>query len=156
MEVIRKQMLRGRTRYLILTDPDPATGIARAVIADPQAQTVARVRSVPALFRSEVWQPLAGSDPALDDLVKSIPALRRYRGIEVRLHSGVSAWIRWRQWSSENADAQALLTETTGAMDVPKFELDGDYYLALQAVAVLGGRILDKPRSEYSAPDEGY
>ncbi len=147
MELIRRQIQRGHTRFLILTDPDPKTGAARAVIVDRQARTVERVKNAAALLKTAAWQPLTKADPSLDDLVREVPALRRYRGIEIRLPSGVTAWILWRQWSSASADTQRLLAEATAPLSVPAYEPDGDYFLAVQAAALLGGEVLDAPRS---------
>lgn len=156
MELIRRQTQRGRTRFLLLTDPDPKTGAARAVIADMQAQTVERVKDAAALLRSAAWQPLTKADPDLDVLVRRVPALRRHRGIEIRLPSGVTAWILWRQWSSASADTQRRLTETTAPIPIPPYEPDADHFLAVQATALLGGSVLDAPRSALSLGPEAY
>ena len=156
MEVYRTQISRTQSRYLVLTDPDPKTGVQRAVIADIQAQTVRRVKSVPALLRAERWQIPSKEDLALDALVQLVPALRRHRGIEVRLGSGVTAWILWRQWTSGDAETQALLTQTTQLIPIPAYEPDGDYFLAAQAVEMLGGEVLDAPRSALVLGDGAY
>ncbi len=147
MELVRKQNLRGRARYLLLTDPDLKTGIARAVIADAQAGTVKRARDAAPLLLSAAWLPLTTSDPSLDDVVRQIPALRRHRGIEIRLPSGITAWILWRQWTSADTAAQAQLAALTAGVAVPAFEPDGDWFLADYAAKVLGGNVLDPPRS---------
>lgn len=156
MEVYRTQISRTQTRYLVLTDPDPKTGVQRGVIAEVPAKTVRRVKSVPALLQAERWQPPGKEDLTLDALVRLVPALRRHRGIEVRLSSGSTAWILWRQWSSADPEIQALLTQTTQSISVPAYEPDGDYFLASQAVEVLGGEVLDAPRSALVLGDDAY
>ena len=119
MKIVRKQTARGLSRFLILTDPDPKTGAARAVTVDVQAGTVKRVKNAAALLRSAAWQPLTPADPDLDALVRRVPALRRHRGIEIRLPSGATAWILWRQGSSADPNAQRLLPEATPPLGVP-------------------------------------
>jgi hypothetical protein len=156
LEVYRTQISRAKSRYLILTEPDAKTGILRAVVADIQAQTVQRVKSVPALLRSERWQMPGKDDLTLDALVRQVPALRRHRGIEIRLASGRTAWILWRQWSSANAEIEALLTQTTQQISVPAYEPDGDYFLASRAAEILGGEVLDVPRTILALGDETY
>ena len=156
MEIVRKQTARGLSRFLILTDPDPKTGTARAITVDVQAQTVARVKNAAALLRSADWRPLTPADPDLDELVRRVPALRRHRGIEIRLPSGVTAWILWRQWSSASADTQRLLMEATAPLHVPAYEPDADYFLAVQAASLLGGMVLDAPRSVLPLGQEAY
>lgn len=156
MEVYRTQTSRTQVRYLVLTDPDPKTGDQRGVIADAQAQTVKRVKSVPALLRAERWQTPGKEALTLDALVQLVPALRRHRGIEIRLRTGVTAWILWRRWSSADAAALALLTQTTQEVPIPAYEPDGDYFLASRAVEVLGGEVLDAPRSVVVLEDDAY
>lgn len=156
LEVYRAQISPTLARYLVLTDPDLKTGALRGVIADVPAQTVKRVKSVSALLRAQRWQMPGKDDLTLDALVKAVPALRRHRGIEIRLPSGSAAWILWRQWSSADAAALALLTQTTGPLAVPAYEPDGDYFLASCAVEVLGGEVLDAPRSALILGDDAY
>ena len=156
MKIVRKQTARSLSRFLILTDPDPKTGAARAVIADVQAGTVERVKNAAALLRSAAWQPLTSADPDLDELVRRVPALRRHRGIEIRLPTGVTAWILWRQWSSANPKVQAQLSALTQTASVPAFEPDGDYFLANYAAEALGAAVLDPPRSVLSLGSEAY
>jgi hypothetical protein len=156
LEVYRTQISRAKSRYLILTEKDSKTGVLRAVVADVQAGTVQRVKSVPALLRLEHWQMPGKGDLTLDALVRQVPALRRHRGIEVRLVSGGTAWILWRQWSSADAGVQALLTETTKEISIPVYEPDGDYFLAVQAIGILGGEVLDAPRTVLVLGDEAY
>ncbi len=156
MEVYRTQISRTGACYLVLTDPDPKTGDQRGIIADAQARTVKRVKSVPALLRVERWQTPGKDDLTLDALVKAVPALRRHRGIEIRLPSGSAAWILWRQWSSGDAATQALLTQTTELLAIPAYEPDGDFFLASRAVEVLGGKVLDAPRSALVLGDDAY
>lgn len=156
MEITRKQTAHGGLRFLILTDEDPKTHVARAVIANIQSQTVRRVPNVPALLRSELWQTINQSDPTLDELVRLVPLLRRFRGIELCLGTGETAWVRWRQWSSDSAVTQSLLTETTRRLIIPDYEPDADHYLAVQAAALLGGEVLDSPRSTLSLGDAAY
>jgi len=156
LEIYRTQISRAQSRYLVLTDKDPNTGVQRAVIADIPAQTVRRVKSVPALLRAERWQMPGKSDLDLDALVRQVPALRRYRGIEIRLPSGAAAWVLWRQWSTADAGAQARLTETTQQISIPAYEPDGDYFLAAHAAAILGGEVLDAPRSALVLGNDAY
>ena len=156
MELVRKQKSRGRERFLLLTDPDPKTGMARAVIADLSAQTVERVRNAAALLRSPEWQLLAKNDPSLDDLVRRVSALRRHRGIEIRLASGATAWILWRQWSSADPAVQARLAALTGEVTVPAYEPDGDFFLAAHAAKLLGGEVVDPPRTTLNLGSEAY
>lgn len=156
MELIRRQTLRGRTCFLILTDPDPKTGAARAVTVDIEAQTVERVKNAAVLLRSAAWQPLTSADPDLDELVRRVPALRRHRGIEVRLPSGVTAWILWREWSSADTAVQAQLSALTEEIIIPTYEPDGDYFLAVYAAKARGGEVLDPPRSVLNLGSEAY
>ena len=156
MEIVRKQTARGLCRFLLLTDPDPKTGAARAIAVDVQAQAVARVKNAAALLRSPVWQPLTPADPTLDELVRQVPALRRHRGIEIRLPSGVTAWVLWRQWSSADAAVQAELSALTQNAVIPAYEPDGDYFLADHAAKMLKAEVLDPPRSVLSFGREAY
>ena len=156
MEVYRTQKRQNSTRYLVLTEPDPRTGVMRGVIVDVPAQTVQRVKSVPALLRLEKWQVPGADTPALEALVRQVPALRRHRGIEVRLPSGVTAWILWRRWSSADAETQALLTQTTEPVSIPAYEPDSDYFLAAYAVEALSGEVIDAPRSSLSLGEDAY
>lgn len=156
MELIRRQTQRGRTRFLILTDPDPKTGAARAVTVDMLAQTVERVKNAAGLLRSPAWQPLTKADPDLDALVRQVPALRRHRGIEIRLPSGVTAWVLWRKWSSADAAVQTQLSALTQDAVVPAYEPDGDFFLANYAAEALGAEVLDPPRTVLSLGTESY
>ncbi len=156
MELVRRQRAQGRTRFLLLTDPDPKTGAARAITVDVQAQTVERVRNADVLLRSAAWQPLTKSDPDLDALVRQVPALRRHRGIEIRLPPGVTAWILWRQWSSADAAVQSQLSALTQDVGIPAYEPDGDYFLASHAAEALGGAVLDPPRTALHLGSEAY
>lgn len=156
MELIRRQAQRGRARFLVLTDPDPKTGAARAVAVNVSAQTVERVKNAAALLRSPEWQPLTPADPTLDELVRRVPALRRHRGIEIRLPSGVTAWVLWRQWSSADAAVQAQLAALTRDAVVPAYEPDGDYFLANYAAEALGAEVLDPPRTVLSLGSDAY
>lgn len=156
MEIYRAQKQKNSVRYLILTDADLKTGALRAVVVDAEAQTVQRVKSIPALLRSEQWQKPGEDALTLDALVRQVPALRRHRGIEIRLPSGVTAWVRWRAWSSADAETQALLTRTTQEISIPAYEPDGDYFLAVQATQILGGEVLDAPRSAFALGEAAY
>ena len=147
---------QNKHKFLISLDDDPKAASGAGLLVDTQAKTVQRVKDVPKLRKQSRWEPITGSDPTLDELVQRVPALRRYRGIEVRLPAGETAWIRWRQWSSESAAAQKLLADTTQAISIPAYEPDGDYFLAVQAVTILGGEILDAPRSVLILEDEAY
>lgn len=156
MQLVRKQRPLSRGRFLILTDPDPKTGAVRAIIADAQAQTVERVKNAASLLRSAAWQPLTPADPDLDALVRRVPALRRHRGIEIRLASGVTAWVLWRQWSCAEAAVQARLSALTQNASIPAYEPDGDYFLAEYAAKALGAEVVDPPRSVLSLGNEAY
>ena len=156
MKLHSKQTQRGKTRYLIEIDPDPKTIVLRGLIADPAAGTVRRVPSVPTLLKAERWHPLAPGDPTLDDLTRSVPALRRFRGIEIRLPSGATAWVLWRRWASADAETEARLSEITASLAVPAYEPDGDYFLASACAARFGGEVLDPPRSALTLGDEAY
>ena len=156
MEVYRTQLSRNRSRYLVLTDPDFKTGAPRAVVADVEAQTVQRVKSLPALLRTQSWQAPAPGSITLDTLVRQVPALRPYRGIELRLAPGKTAWIRWRAWSSSDEAVQRLLAETTRQITVPAYEPDADYFLASYAAEVTGGEVTDLPRSVLILGEEAY
>ena len=140
----------------MLTDLDLKTGALRGVIVDVLSQTVRRVKSVPALLKAERWQVPGQEDLTLDALVGAVPALRRHRGIEIRLPSGITAWILWRQWTCTDPEVQARLTQTTQPLAVPAFEPDGDYFLAACAVEILGGEVLDPPRSSQNLGDDAY
>ena len=156
MELIRRQQIQGRTRFLILTDPDLKTGVARAVVADVRAQTVERVRNADTFLRSSEWRPLAKGDPTLDQLVRQVPALRRHRGIELRLASGQTAWILWRRWTSADPAAERQLSALTQEVSIPAYEPDGDYFLATYAAEKLGASVLDPPRSALNLGTEAY
>ncbi len=152
LELVRRQRIRGHDHFLILTDPDPKTGAARAITVDVQAGAIERVKNTAMLLRSAAWQPLTPADPDLDALVCRVPALRRHRGIEVRLPSGLTAWILWRQWSSADPETQARLSGLTRNTPVPAYEPDGDHFLASHAAEALGAQVLDPPRT---APHPG-
>jgi hypothetical protein len=147
---------QGNHLFLVSTDGDPDTWEGSGVVVDTQAETVQRVKQVQKLVRQGQWKSPGQNAPTLDKLVQRVPALRPYRGIEIRLADGITAWIRWRQWTSANPAVQERLTETTGPLTVPAYELDGDYFLATQAVAALGGAVLDQSRAPAEAADEVY
>ena len=155
MEIVRISR-REPGRCLLLTDPDPKTGALRGIIADAGAHTVERVRDAAPLLRSADWQPLRAGGPTLDDLVVQIPALRRHRGIELRLPSGAAAWILWRAWTSADPALQAALSALTADAAVPAFEPDGDWFLADYAATLLGAEVMDQPRSALSLGREAY
>ena len=156
MKFYAKQLQSGKPLFLLSTDGDPKTRASKGLLVSTKAKTVERVRDLPAVLKSGSWKPAAGNDPTLDALVRLVPALRPYRGIEVRLMSGKTAWIRWREWSSDDAKTLGLLTQTTAALVAPKYEPDGDFYLASQAIHLLGGEVLDPPRSRIIVPDDTY
>ncbi len=147
---------QGNHLFLVSTDGDPDTWQGAGVVVDTKEKTVLRVKQVQKLVRQGGWKSPGKNAPTLDQLVRLVPALRPYRGIEIRLPEGTSAWIRWRQWASADAAAQNLLQETTGALSIPVYELDGDYFLASQAVAVLGGEVLDCSRAPEEASADAY
>ncbi len=156
MNLRSRQAQRGKIRFLIETDPDPKTGIQRGLVVDLSTGSVQRVPSIPALLKAERWHLLEEGDPTLDDLVHQVPALRRFRGIEIRLPSGMTAWVLWRRWTSTDTALEARLSEITAALAVPAYEPDGDYFLALACAARLGGDVLDPPRSAPALGDEAY
>jgi len=156
MKLYAKQLQSGKPLFLLSTDGDPKTRESKGLLVSTKAKTVERVRNLPLVLKSGSWKPVAGNDPSLDALVQLVPALRPYRGIEVRLPSGQTAWICWREWSGEDAKALALLTQATSALVAPKYEPDGDHYLASLAMELLGGEVLDPPRSRIVVPDDTY
>lgn len=153
MKLFAKQ---SKQRYLISTDGDPKTPAGIGLLVNTQDKTVQRVPSVQKLMRQGQWKPLTNGDPTLDNLVQRVPALRRHRGIEVRLATGETAWVCWRQWSSVSAAAESRLAQATASIAIPAYEPDGDYFLAVQAVTMLGGEVLDPPRSVLTLSDDGY
>ncbi len=153
MKVYAKQ---GNHLFLIATDGNPGTWEGAGVVVDTKEKNVQRVKQVQKLVRQGKWKAIRENDLTLDQLTARVPALRPYRGIEIRLADGTTAWIRWRQWSSENPAAQERLTETTRSLTVPVYELDGDYFLATEAVAVLGGEVLDRSRAPEEPPESVY
>ncbi len=156
MKLYAKQLQQGKPLFLLSTDGDPKTRESKGLLVSTRAKTVERARNLPLVLKSGTWKPTAGNDPSLDALVQLVPALRPYRGIEVRLPSRQTAWICWREWSGEDAKVLALLTQATAALVAPKYEPDGDYYLASQAMEMLGGEVLDPPRSRIVVPDDAY
>ncbi len=153
MKVYAKQ---GNHLFLISTDGDPDTWEGAGVVVDTKEKTVLRVKQVQKLVRQGKWKTIRENDPTLEQLTARVPALRPYRGIEVRLPDGTTAWICWRQWTSDNPAAQERLTSITSALSVPVYELDGDYFLATEAVAVLGGEVLDRSRTPEEPPESVY
>jgi hypothetical protein len=153
MNVYAKQ---GNHLFLVATDGDPNTWEGSGVVVDTKEKTVQRVKQVQKLVRQGKWKAIRENDLTLNQLTARVPALRPYRGIEIRLADGTAAWIRWHQWSSDNPAAQERLTEITYAVTIPIDELDGDYFLAVQAVAALGGEVLDPSRAPEPPPDSAY
>ena len=156
MELYSKQIHQGKPIFLLATDGDPKTRASKGLLVSVKLKTVERVRDLPSLLKQGFWKPITGSDPTLEVLAKLVPALRPYRGIEVRLKSGKTAWIRWREWSSDDTKTLGLLTQATAALVAPKYEPDGDFYLATQAMELLGGEVLDPPRSRVIITDVTY
>ena len=156
MRLSHTQTLRGRTRYLLLPeDPQAANPNAGLVVTlDPPA--VSRVKNVPLLLRREQWLPAPSDAPTLDALTARVPALRPFRGIQIRLPDGDTAWLRFGHWTGGSDAVLARLTSTTAALSVPAHEPDGDYFLASEAVRLLGGEVLDPPRAFAPAPAEAY
>ncbi len=156
MRLSHTQTLRGTVRYLLLPeDPSaahPDAGLA--VTLDPPA--VQRVKSVPQLLRRERWQPAGLDAPTLDALTARVPALRPFRGIQIRLPGGETAWLRFGRWTGGPAAALARLTAHTAALSVPDHEPDADFFLASEIVRELGGEVLDPPRAFAPAPAEAY
>lgn len=153
MKVYAKQ---GNHLFLVSTDGDPGTWEGAGVVVDTKEKTVQRVKQVQKLVRQGKWKAIRGNDPTLDQLTKCVPALRPYRGIEIRLPDGTTAWIRWRQWTSDSPAVQEALAEITGALSVPVYELDGDHFLAAQAVLILGGEVRDRSRAPEEPPESVY
>lgn len=153
MKVYAKQ---GNHLFLVSTDGDPDTREGSGVVVDTDAKTVQRVKQVQKLVRQGKWKSIRENDPTLDQLTARVPALRPYRGIEIRLTDGTTAWVRWQQWFSGSPAAQERLTGTTRALIIPIDELDGDYFLATQAVATLGGEVLDRSRVSEEPLDLRY
>ena len=156
MRLYAKQTKQGKDRFLLVTRGDPETRGSMGLVVDMGNKTVQRVRDLRKFVRLSPWQPMAPGDPSLDQLVQRVPALRPYRGIEVCLPGGETAWIRWGRWTSESVTTQETLAQTTDGVTIPVYELDGDYFLATQAMAALGGKVLDPPRSFLSLPDDAY
>ena len=147
---------QGNHLFLVSTDGDPDTWQGAGVVVDTKEKTILRVKQVQKLVRQGNWKSPGKNMPTLDKLVQMVPSLRPYRGIEIRLPDGTSAWIRWRQWSSVNTATQDLLQETTGPLSIPAYELDGDFFLASQAVAALGGEVIDHSRAPAEASVTAY
>lgn len=152
MKVYAKQ---GIHLFLVSTEGDPNTWEGAGVVVDTKEKTVQRVKQVQKLVRQGKWKTIRENDLTLDQLTRRVPALRPYRGIEIRLADGTTAWIRWRQWTSSPA-TQERLTETTRALTIPIDEMDGDYFLATQAIAALGGEVLDPSRAPAEPPGTVY
>lgn len=156
MDLYRTQPGFPAPRYLVITDGKPTTRTCRGLIVVLTPPSVRRVKDVRALLRQERWLPPTPGGLTLDGLTARVPALRPFRGIEVRLPSGETAWVCWRQWSGANEETLTLLSEMTAPLTVPVGEPDADFYLAAQAVRTLGGAVLDPPRAQAPAPNEAY
>ena len=156
MRLSHTQTLRGRTRYLLLPEDPQAANPDAGLIAALEPPAVHRVKSVPLLLRRERWQPVGPDAPTLDALTARVPALRPFRGIQIRLPGGETAWLRFGRWTGGPAATLARLTATTAALNVPAHEPDGDYFLASEIVRQLGGEVLDPPRAFALAPAEAY
>ena len=156
MRLSHTQALRGTVRYLLLPeDPQAANPDAGLVVTlDPPA--VSRVKSVPQLLRRERWLPAPPNAPTLDALTARVPALRPFRGIQIRLPGGETAWLRFGRWTGGPAATLAHLTARTAALSVPAHEPDADFFLASEIVRGLGGEVLDPPRALAPAPAEAY
>ncbi len=156
MRLSHTQTLRGTVRYLLLPeDPQAANPDAGLMVTlDPPA--VQRIKNVPQLLRRERWQPVGPDAPTLDALTIRVPALRPFRGIQIRLNGGETAWLRFGRWTSGPAAMLARLTARTAALSVPAHEPDSDYFLASEIVRLLGGEVLDPPRALAPAPAEAY
>ena len=156
MRLSHTQTLRGTVRYLLLPeDPSAANPDAGlAVTLDPPA--VQRVKSVPQLLRQERWQVVGHDAPTLDALTARVPALRPFRGIQIRLPGGETAWLRFGRWTGGPAATLARLTARTTALSVPADEPDSDFFIASVIMHELGGEVLDPPRAFALAPAEAY
>ena len=156
MRLSHTQTLRGRTRYLLLPEDPQAANPDAGLVVTPDPPAVARVKSVPQLLRRERWQPAPPDAPTLDALTARVPALRPFRGIQIRLPGGDTAWLRFGRWSGGSAPTLARLAEKTAALTVPAHEPDADFFLASEIVRQLGGEVLDPPRALAPAPAEAY
>ena len=156
MRLSHTQTLQGRTRCLILPEDPHAANPEAGLIATLDPPAVQRVKNVPQLLRRERWQPAGPDSPTLDDLTARVPALRPFRGIQIRLRGSETAWLRFGRWTGGSEAALARLTAATAALTIPAHEPDGDYFLASETVRLLGGEVLDPPRAFAPAPAEAY
>lgn len=99
MRFSHTQTLRGHTRYLLLPEDPQAANPEAGLVVTLTPPAVSRVKNVPQLLRRERWQPAGPDAPTLDALTARVPALRPFRGIQIRLPGGETAWLRFGQWS---------------------------------------------------------
>lgn len=156
MRLSHTQAVRGTTRYLVLPEDPQAANLDAGLIVTLAPPAVQRIKSVPQLLRRERWQPAAPNAPTLDALTTRVPALRPFRGIQIRLPGGDTAWLRFGRWTSGPDAALTRLTARTAALSVPAHEPDTDFFLASEIVRQLGGEVLDPPRAFAPAPAEAY
>ncbi len=156
MRLSHTQTLRGTVRYLLLPEDTLAANPDAGLIVTLDPPAVQRVKSVPQLLRRERWQPAAPDAPTLDALTARVPALRPFRGIQIRLPGGETAWLRFGRWTGGPDAMLARLTARTAALSVPAHEPDSDFFIASEIVRVLGGEVLDPPRAFAPAPAEAY
>lgn len=156
MRLSHTQTLRGTVRYLLLPEDPQAANPDAGLTVTLDPPTVQRVKSVPQLLRRERWQPVGPEAPTLDILTARVPALRPFRGIQICLPGGETAWLRFGRWTGGPAATRARLTARTAALSVPTHEPDADFFIASEIVRVLGGEVLDPPRAFAPAPAEAY
>ncbi len=156
MHLSHTQTVRGTTRYLLQSDDARAARPDTGLIVMLTPPSVQRIKNVPLLLRRERWLPASPHAPTLDELTAQVPALRPFRGIQIRLPGGETAWLRFGRWTGGPAATLARLAARTAALPVPAHEPDSDYFLASEIVRLLGGEVLDPPRALAPAPAEAY
>ncbi len=156
MRLSHTQAMRVTARYLLLPEDPQAANPDAGLIVTLTPPAVQRVKNVPQLLRRERWQPVGPDAPTLDALTARVPALRPFRGIQIRLPGGDTAWLRFGRWTGGPDAALTRLTARTAALSVPAHEPDSDFFLASEIVRELGGEVLDPPRAFAPAPADAY
>ncbi len=156
MRLSHTQTLRGTVRYLLLPEDPQAANPDAGLMVTLEPPAVQRVKSVPQLLRRERWQPIGHEAPTLDALTARVPALRPFRGIQIRLPGGETAWLRFGRWTGGPDATLTRLTARTAALSVPAHEPDSDFFIVSEIVRQLGGELLDPPRAFAPAPAEAY
>ena len=143
-------------RYLVLSDNNPGDTTGPGLIVDVNRGTVERIKRANNELGRGAWKRETRPEERLDELCRSVPEFRRFRGIQIQLANGQCAWINHGKWTCASADLAEKLEAIQEPLGDKMLDSDSDHVRALFVAETLGADVLDLPRSTFNISYDVY